>query len=50
MTMLYFIYLRAIKVEEYVIFLYKGSMYTQYIYYVYIEVYVKFQIDVIEKL
>ena len=34
--MLYLIYLFAIKVKDYVIFLYEASMYTQYYYNVYV--------------
>ena len=39
------IYLCAIKVEDYIIFLYEGSMYTRYKYYVYVEVYVNLQVE-----
>ena len=44
-TMLYLLYLCAIKVEDYVIFLYEGSMYNLYKYYVYLEVYVIFNME-----
>ena len=39
-----------VQIECYVIFLYKGSMYTryEYIYYVYVEVYVNLQLEVMK--
>ena len=49
MTILYVIHInmcKAIKVEDYVIFLYEGSMYTRYEYVVCMrEVYVNLKID-----
>ena len=36
-----------IKVEDYVNFLYKGSIYTRYTYYVYVKVYVNLNVEVI---
>ena len=38
-----------IKVEGYVTFLYEESMYTRYIYYVYVEVYVNLQVEVMKR-
>ena len=49
-TILYFIYLCAIKVEDYVIFLYEGSMYIRYKHYVYVEVYVNLNVEVMKSL
>ena len=40
------IYVCAITVEDYVTFLYEGSIYTRYIYYVHVEDYVNLQVKV----
>ena len=48
MSMLSLIHLCVIKVEGYVTFLYEGSMYTRYICYVYVEVYVNLQVKIIK--
>ena len=46
---LFYIYVCAINVEGHVTFLYKGSMCLDtYIYYVYVEVYVNLQVDVMK--
>ena len=45
-----YIHLCEIKVEVYVTFIYEESMYTRYIYYVYVEVYVNLQVEVIKVL
>ena len=49
-TMLHSIYLDAIKVEDYVIFLYEGSMYTRYNYTVYVEIYVNLNKEAVKSL
>ena len=47
-NLLYLTYLYAIKVEDYVIILYERSMYTRYKYYVYVEVYVNFNVELMK--
>ena len=38
------------KVDGHVTFLYEGSMYTRYVYYVYVEFYLHLQVEVINDL
>ena len=46
--MFYLIYVSATKVEGFVTFPYEESMYTRYIYYVYVQVYVNLLVEVVK--
>ena len=48
-TTLFLVYLCKIKVENNVVFQYKGSIFTRYKHYVYVEVYVNLKVKVIKK-